>query len=616
MDYKTAVQEAINGDSDSFLYLYTTTYTRMYHKAMLYVKNKTDAEDILQDSYIKAASNLHTLSDPDKFPAWLSEIVVNTSKNYLKTQKRKPLTFFGLYNNSEENENVEWNVSDEDNLFQPEEAYSEKEIKIILKELIDSLSDEQRVCILLHHFEEQTVTEIASAMRCSVGTVKSRLYYGRKALRKKVEAMEKKGYKFYGAAPISIFKYFAEKNSMTSDFLQSANISMENSKLAVLSQTEISENITTISTMRSTVVGKALAAGAAAFVVGGGVLMTMKFSDFEGFVKLLDMKTEMVENVSSVWSESEKNSDISEIIDNSIYDTNTDSDVTKIIDIKDSDSAVSKVLAETIGKNTDTEVRTAGQSGAVSKTPDNDSDNPTVEIPQTVTVTENIVPAEPQRTDPDTDNVTDNSSAIAFDTDVSTDTEMDTREEKDRKQFLSESYSAVLNSLDGTETETNKYEYYLADLDHDGTPELIVVHYEGHTDDNMRSYEDDFDTPSSFGYRISFTLQIYSCLQTDSGYEMQKIDGDFSSACGYMIDSASAAQVREVWNFESYMATFKDDGYFYYMFEGDVFRLEAGLNDINRMYCPSEEYDDNIDLFDTYSLYKLSDRAPFEEFNK
>lgn len=93
MDYKTAVQAALNGDEDGFLYLYENTYTKMYHKALTYVKNKCDAEDILQESYIKAEKNLGTLTEPDKFPIWFSEIVANTSKNFLKSKKRKPVTF-------------------------------------------------------------------------------------------------------------------------------------------------------------------------------------------------------------------------------------------------------------------------------------------------------------------------------------------------------------------------------------------------------------------------------------------------------------------------------------------------------------------------------------------
>lgn len=68
--------------------------------------------------------------------------------------------------------------------------------------MIDTLSAEQRMCVLMFHFENMSISEIAQTMNCSENTVKSRLNYGRKNLKVKVEELQKKGYRLYSVAPI------------------------------------------------------------------------------------------------------------------------------------------------------------------------------------------------------------------------------------------------------------------------------------------------------------------------------------------------------------------------------------------------------------------------------
>ncbi len=74
----------------------------------------------------------------------------------------------------------------------------------MVQELIDSLSDEQRMCILMYHMEDMPIKEIAATLGCSESTVKSRLNYGRQNLKAKAEEMQKKGYKLYSIAPLAL----------------------------------------------------------------------------------------------------------------------------------------------------------------------------------------------------------------------------------------------------------------------------------------------------------------------------------------------------------------------------------------------------------------------------
>ncbi len=91
MTYTEAVQKALNGEESGFGFLYENTYKSKLYLCLQYMKNENDAEDVLQDAYVKAFSNLQDLKDPEKFSSWLGQIVANTAKNALV--KKNPVLF-------------------------------------------------------------------------------------------------------------------------------------------------------------------------------------------------------------------------------------------------------------------------------------------------------------------------------------------------------------------------------------------------------------------------------------------------------------------------------------------------------------------------------------------
>lgn len=207
MNYTEAVQLAKEGEEIGFNTLYESTYQSKYYLALKYMQNKESAKDVLQDSYIKAFSSLDQLDDPEKFSSWLGIIVANTAKNELK--KQNPILFTDVASNSEES--YEYLIEDENIQNQPETAFLQKENQELVRELIDSLSAEQRMCILMFHMEGQSIREIADALGCSENTVKSRLNYGRKNIKLKAEELQKKGYKLFTVALLISFLQSEEK---------------------------------------------------------------------------------------------------------------------------------------------------------------------------------------------------------------------------------------------------------------------------------------------------------------------------------------------------------------------------------------------------------------------
>lgn len=202
MTYTEAINLAKAGEERGYGFLYEKTYKSKYYLALQYMKNEEEAEDVLQEAYIKAFSKLDTLENPEAFPGWLGMIVANTAKNMLA--KKRPLLFSDLAVD-DEGEQFEYQIEDDDLEVQPELSYTRQETKELVHELIDSLSEEQRLCVLMFHIEGIPISEIARAMECSENTVKSRLNYGRKNLRMKAEDLQKKGYKLYSVAPLPLF---------------------------------------------------------------------------------------------------------------------------------------------------------------------------------------------------------------------------------------------------------------------------------------------------------------------------------------------------------------------------------------------------------------------------
>lgn len=186
------VLAAQNSDTNAFEELYQLYYDKIYALIMMTVKNSADTEDILQLTFIKAWQNIAKLNDPKAFNTWLQRIALNESKSMLR-KKRPDLSV------DDEGENGEM-LQLESDLLLPQEYAERDDLSVRLRRIIEELSVVQRDTILLYYYNEMSVEEIAQIMECSEGTVKSRLFLARKAIKTEIEEQERKsGEKFYGA---------------------------------------------------------------------------------------------------------------------------------------------------------------------------------------------------------------------------------------------------------------------------------------------------------------------------------------------------------------------------------------------------------------------------------
>ncbi|MDQ0361500.1 RNA polymerase sigma factor [Breznakia pachnodae] len=216
------VKKARVGDNEAIKELYNLTIHTSYFMARKFIKDEQDANDVVQDAYITAFKKISQLEDDSKFPNWLNRIVANKAKDYLK--KKKPTVFSNI---TSEEQNVEEFLEDETIEFKPKDQYEYEELKIAMSDIIDNLSEENRMCILMYYFQGLSVGEIADTLELSSGTIKSRLNYGRKHIKKEVETLEAKGVKFRGVAPIPfmvwMFNEFAASTKISSSIWMNVN---------------------------------------------------------------------------------------------------------------------------------------------------------------------------------------------------------------------------------------------------------------------------------------------------------------------------------------------------------------------------------------------------------
>ena len=214
---KTLVERVRNNDTEAWEELYKKTYPKAYTVAIQTLKNKEDALDVLQDAYISVFKKIDTLRDESKLEAWVNRIVANRCIDHIRKYRgNNAATPFVEMTPDDSDVEFEDILENENKEFMPEESVDYSATKKIMQGILNQLSEEQRLCVLMYYYEELSISEIADALDCSTGTVKSRLNYARKYIKNEVEELEKKGTKLYSIAPLPFLVWMlrSQENSV------------------------------------------------------------------------------------------------------------------------------------------------------------------------------------------------------------------------------------------------------------------------------------------------------------------------------------------------------------------------------------------------------------------
>ncbi len=180
------VTNAQKGDGDALNELFNTFYNDVYYFALKTVKDEQIACDVTQETFIEIIGTLDQLREPAAFVKWMKQITYHQCTRYFK--KKADV----LVEEDEEGNTVFDSLQEEKAEFIPDEALDQAEFKQTIMAMIDELTEEQRAAVMMFYFDEFSIKQIAEIQGVSENTVKSRLNYARKGIKKSVEDYEKK----------------------------------------------------------------------------------------------------------------------------------------------------------------------------------------------------------------------------------------------------------------------------------------------------------------------------------------------------------------------------------------------------------------------------------------
>ena len=179
---KELLIKAKEGDRGSFNVIVGNYYKKGYAVAFRYTGNSRDAEDLLQDAFLKVHKNLDSF-DPEKdFGPWFFKILINGCINFIRRKKIKRALFSFKEDYEEIGIDIEQTREYAD-YKNPEGDLVQSEISRKVWDAINKLPEKQRSAVILADIEGFSYEEISKILNCPIGSVMSRLYYGRLKLK-------------------------------------------------------------------------------------------------------------------------------------------------------------------------------------------------------------------------------------------------------------------------------------------------------------------------------------------------------------------------------------------------------------------------------------------------
>ncbi|MFQ5611312.1 MAG: RNA polymerase sigma factor [Anaerolineae bacterium] len=171
------IARAKRGSMDAFASLYEMHKAPVYRAVLAITNDRHAAEEIQQETFLRAFKNLDCLRESGSLLPWLYRVAVNQAYDLTARRRRWIAALDGIYE-----------LLVRPVVASPEREVEERELQDLLYEAINRLEFKQRAALVLFYLHNFSLAEIAEILECPVGTVKSRLYYARKNLRRELLA--------------------------------------------------------------------------------------------------------------------------------------------------------------------------------------------------------------------------------------------------------------------------------------------------------------------------------------------------------------------------------------------------------------------------------------------
>ncbi|MCC5796502.1 MAG: RNA polymerase sigma factor RpoE [Methylophaga sp.] len=177
------VERVQAGDKKAFDLLIMKYQQRIIHVITGFVHDPVEAMDVAQEAFIKAYRALPGFRGDSAFYTWLYRIAINTSKNHLTAASRRPPST----DVDAMDATIYYDAPELKEFETPENSLMRVELEQAIHEVIESLPEDTATAIKLREFEGMSYEEIAQAMDCPIGTVRSRIFRAREAIDKQVK---------------------------------------------------------------------------------------------------------------------------------------------------------------------------------------------------------------------------------------------------------------------------------------------------------------------------------------------------------------------------------------------------------------------------------------------
>ncbi len=183
------VRRVLRGDTASFELIMRRYNRRLYRIARGILRNEADAEDVVQDAYIRAYENLEWFQGSGPLSAWLAKITVNEALGRLRRADTEIAGKSISFDEPEEREVANFMADMITTLPTPEQSAARGELRRFMESAIDALPDPYRMAFVLCGVEEMSVAETADCLDVEPGTVKTRYHRARKILQKHLSSL-------------------------------------------------------------------------------------------------------------------------------------------------------------------------------------------------------------------------------------------------------------------------------------------------------------------------------------------------------------------------------------------------------------------------------------------
>ena len=183
------VERVQAGDKKAFDLLVSKYHQRVIRLISRLVRNPAEVEDIAQEAFIKAYRSIGQFRGDSAFYTWLYRIAVNSAKNALMASNRRPIPMSDLMKSDENEEGEAWPVESAIDFQTPEALLASRQVAQTVDAAIESLAEDLRTAIMLREIEGLTYEEIAEAINCPIGTVRSRIFRARETIAKQLRPL-------------------------------------------------------------------------------------------------------------------------------------------------------------------------------------------------------------------------------------------------------------------------------------------------------------------------------------------------------------------------------------------------------------------------------------------